>query len=554
MKNKQYPNTFSVILSTIKQYKILSISTILCTIASVSTTLLPPLLLGKIVDNLVNGKNLMMSTALLYFATLAVGGILSCGQETLLEIFGQKITHSLRSKMAEKMTLLPASVISSQDPGKVASRFSADVDTVETLFSSGVISMVADACRIISIFIIIYLRNVGLALILLIILPLLIIFTRYVQKRMLKAQLDNRHAVSSISGQIPETVHNIRTIHNLAMEEYMEKRYESYLSDSYVAEEKNNFYDAIYSPIILFLNALTVGIVMILSATGNSQILRFFGMSVGTSVTIIDYISRIFTPIESLGMEIQTIQTAMAGIKRIDEFLSQPEREIYNVDDMKYCPGNIVFDHVTFGYSEKNILEDLSFSINKGEQVTFVGRTGAGKSTIFRLILGLYKPKSGSVIISKMNSYQIPDNIRRKLIGCVEQKFSLINGTIMDQITLNDPNISETQAKKAAEIVGLDQTIQSLPQGYNTICRKEILSQGEWQLLSIARAIASDPQILLLDEITADLDAETEAIVMKALKQASQGRTVLSVSHRIYESIGGRTIEIHPIEKNNVVI
>lgn len=194
-------------------------------------------------------------------------------------------------------------------------------------------------------------------------------------------------------------------------------------------------------------------------------------------------------------------------------------------------------------------MEDLSFNINTGEQVTFVGRTGAGKSTIFRLILGLYMPKSGSVTIFEMNSYQIPDNIRRKLIGCVEQKFSLIDGTIMDQITLNDPNISEKQAKKAAEIVGLNQTIQSFPQGYNTRCRKEILSQGEWQLLSIARAIASDPQILLFDEITADLDAETEAIVINALKQASQGRTVLSVSHRIYESIGGRTIEVHSLAK-----
>lgn len=198
------------------------------------------------------------------------------------------------------------------------------------------VDAMCDGCRIISIFIIIFTKNIGLAIILLSILPLLIIFTRYVQKRMLKAQLDNRRAVSSISGLIPETVHNIRTIHNLEMEEYMKKRYDSYLSDSYVAEEKNNFYDAIYSPIILFLNALTVGIDMILSATGNSQILRFFGMSVGTSITIIDYISRIFTPIESLGMEIQTIQTAMEGIKRIDEFLSQPEREIYNVDDMKY--------------------------------------------------------------------------------------------------------------------------------------------------------------------------------------------------------------------------
>ena len=194
--------------------------------------------------------------------------------------------------------------------------------------------------------------------------------------------------------------------------------------------ERTNFYDAIYSPVVLLLNAVVVGIVMLLSASGNARILSLFGMSVGTSVAVINYISRIFAPIESLGMEIQTIQSAMAGVRRIDAFLAQPERAMEN-GETAAC-GDVVLSHVTFGYGEAPVLRDFSMTIK----------------------------------------------------------------------------------------------------------------QGEWQLLSIARAAAANPAVLLLDEIMANLDAETEQRVLAALRRACEGRTVLSVSHRIYENLGGRTIEI----------
>ena len=194
--------------------------------------------------------------------------------------------------------------------------------------------------------------------------------------------------------------------------------------------ERTNFYDAIYSPVVLLLNAVVVGIVMLLSASGNARILSLFGMSVGTSVAVINYISRIFAPIESLGMEIQTIQSAMAGVRRIDTFLAQPERAMEN-GETAAC-GDVVLSHVTFGYGEAPVLRDFSMTVK----------------------------------------------------------------------------------------------------------------QGEWQLLSIARAAAANPAVLLLDEITANLDAETEQRVLAALRRACEGRTVLSVSHRIYENLGGRTIEI----------
>ena len=521
----------------------LTVGVILCVAASVAASLLPPLLLARCIDSLTAGLPLTIWAVLAYFASLALEGVLSSAQESLLVVFGQKMTHALRSEMSHKLTRLPAATLVDQNPGEVAARFSGDVDTVEALFTSGIISMVADACRIISIMAVIFVKNPGLAMILLLVLPLFAMFTRRVQKRMLAAQLDNRRAVAAVSGQVPETLHNIRTIRALGMEAYMERRYDQRIADSYSAMERTNFYDAIYSPAVLTLNAVVVGIVMLLSASGNSTALALFGMSVGTSVAIINYISRIFAPIESLGMEIQTIQSAMAGVKRIDAFLAQPERTI-PAERTKAARGDVELAHVTFGYGEKHVLNDFSMTVKQGEQVTLVGRTGAGKSTVFKLLLGLYPPESGTVTIGGVNVADITDRERRTCISCVEQHFARVPGTVLDQITLGDPQITEEMAKNAAKLAGIDTAIAAMPGGYDTVCSEGMFSQGEWQLLSIARAAAADPAVLLLDEITANLDAETEARVLEALRRASEGRTVLSVSHRIYENLGGRTVEI----------
>lgn len=521
----------------------LTVGVILCVAASVAASLLPPLLLARCIDRLTAGLPLTIWAVLAYFASLALEGVLSSAQESLLVVFGQKMTHALRSEMSHKLTRLPAATLVDQNPGEVAARFSGDVDTVEALFTSGIISMVADACRIISIMAVIFVKNPGLALIFLLVMPLFAVFTRRVQKRMLAAQLDNRRAVAAVSGQVPETLHNIRTIRALGMEAYMERRYDQRIADSYSAMERTNFYDVIYSPAVLTLNAVVVGIVMLLSASGNGTALALFGMSVGTSVAIINYISRIFAPIESLGMEIQTIQSAMAGVKRIDAFLAQPERTI-PAERTKAARGDVELAHVTFGYGEKHVLNDFSMTVKQGEQVTLVGRTGAGKSTVFKLLLGLYPPESGTVTIGGVNVADIKDRERRTCISCVEQHFARVPGTVLDQITLGDPQITEVMAKNAAKLAGIDAAIAAMPGGYDTVCSEGMFSQGEWQLLSIARAAAADPAVLLLDEITANLDAETEARVLEALRRASEGRTVLSVSHRIYESLGGRTVEI----------
>ena len=547
MKKKNDHGVFAAVRMAAASHRLLTVGTVLCVAASVAASLLPPLLLARVIDRLTAGLPLSFLAVLLYFGSLALEGVLTSAQKSLLVLFGQRMTHALRSEMSRKLSRLPAGTLAEQNPGEVAARFSGDVDTVEALFTSGIISMAADACRIVSIMGVIAVKNTGLALILLLVLPLFAVFTRCVQKRMLAAQLDNRRAVAAVSGQVPETLHNIRTIRALGLEDYMERRYDRCIGDSYAAMERTNFYDAVYSPVVLLLNAAVVGIVMLLSASGNAQLLTLFGMSVGTSVAVINYISRIFAPIESLGMEIQTIQSAMAGVRRIDAFLDQPERTIPPAR-REAARGDVEFAHVTFGYGERHVLKDFSMTVKQGEQVTLVGRTGAGKSTMFKLLLGLYQPEAGTVTIGGVNVGDITDRERRTCIGCVEQHFSRVPGTVLEQITLGDPQITGEMARAAAALAGIDAAIRALPEGYDTVCTEGIFSQGEWQLLSIARAAAADPAVLLLDEITANLDAETEARVLAALRRASAGRTVLSVSHRVYEDLGGRTVEIRTRE------
>ena len=544
-KRQNVKNVRSVIRQTVTGYAGLSLGILLAVAGAIVTALLPPWILGSIVDTITVGNAVPVALVILYFAFTVLTGLTESLREGLLTVFGQKITHALRSSMMDKYTNLTAGELTKQEPGTIVSRFVGDVDTVENLFTSGIISMFADACKIISILVVIWLKNRGLAIVLLILLPFLYWFTRTVQKNMLEAQIENRRAVGRASGHVPETLHNIRTIHTLGKERYMEQRYDEYIAESYRAVDRTNFYDAIYSPVILILNAIVVAVVMLFSASGNAKVLILFGMSAGTAVAVINYISQIFTPVESLGMEIQTIQSAIAGVHRINEFYALEElpervRNLETPVTMAEETPFVELQNVTFAYEDdsRKILHHLSFQVYPGEQVTLSGRTGVGKSTVFKLLLGLYQPGEGKVLIQGRDAFQIPEHEKRSLYGYVEQTFHRVPGTVKDQITLYDNSFTMEEVREAARIAGLDATIEQLEKGYDTLCTSEIFSQGQWQLLSIARAAVAKPKLLLLDEITANLDAQTEEEVLQALKRAAEGRTVISISHRVNAETG----------------
>lgn len=595
MPSKAHHEILTAVGSVCKQNLLLPIALVITVVGAVVTALVPPLILENIVDGLTAENPMPIAQAFSYFGVVALAGLLESTRESLLIVFGQKLTHGLRSQMCEKLSQLSADTLSKMDAGTIASRFVGDVDTLETLFTSGIISMFADACTMIGIYAVLWQKNRGLAITLLAILPLIALFTRHVQKKMLAAQVDSRKAAARTSGLVSETIHCIRMIHVFGKEGFMRKRYDRTLQEGYAAMERTNFYDALYSPVILITDALVTGVVMLLSASSGPEVRMFFGMSVGTAVAVISYISRIFSPIESIGMEIQTIQEALAGAKRVGEFLELPTRletsgeagekamtelgkaGAFSGSDYAAAAGSdyaaaagsgcaaaagsdraavaepakspavacISLEDVSFGYEEeKMVLKHLSFEIKTGEQVTMTGRTGAGKSTIFKLLLGLYRPQKGCVKIYGQDAYLLPDSIRRRLFGCVEQSFKRVPGTVLEQITLSDPMISREDAVEAAKLAGLHEVIAGMEQGYDTPCTDALFSQGQWQLLSIARAVAAKPSILLLDEITANLDVGTEQEVLYALRRAGENRTVVSISHRLYEKMGGRELVI----------
>lgn len=548
MKNKN--SLGSVLRKIISSSKWMTLTTVIIIAGAIATALLPPLVLERIVNRLTAHQPIPLYLALIYFGLLALSGLLESGQNVMITVFGQKVTHGLRSEMCAKLQRLPAAYFARHEAGKTTSRFVNDVDVVDSLFTNGIISMFADACKVLSILAVIFYKSLGLGILMLWVTPLLFVMTRLFQKRILKAQLANRAAVGKVNNHVPETIRTIRMIRTLFRQKYMEQKYDDYIEESYHATDKSNLYDSIYSPIVIFISSCVIAVMMICAALGG-QVQQFFGVTVGTAVAIIAYVNKVFDPLESIGMEIQNIQSAVAGVKRINEFLNEPEREKTDesvtgkgpIPNTKPC---ICFNHVSFCYDKENtVLNDLCFKVESGEAVTLVGRTGAGKSTIFRLLLGLYCPNEGRVLVDGVEASKIPDTRKRKLFGYVEQSFHSVSGTMAEQISLFDPAISQKQVEDAARLVGLHESILALPEGYNTPVEKAIFSQGQFQLLSIARAVAASPEILLLDEITASLDSDTERRILDALERACEGRTVLSISHRLHVNTRNhRIIEI----------
>lgn len=537
-------STVRIILSSALKNAVLSIGTVAAVAGAIVTALIPPLVLERIVNTLAEGNHPGIMLVSAYFGIILMAGLAESARESLLSVFGQRITRSLRHELCGKLSRLDTGCFVQQTPGEIVSRFVGDVDTVENLFTGGIIGMTADFGKIISILAIVFIKAPGLAWMIIALIPALYIFTRVIQKRMLRAQMDSRAAAASVSGFLPETLHCIRTVHLLGREGFMRKRYDEAIEEGYQATERTNFYDSVYSPVILIVSAAVTALVFVLSASGNPSLRHLFGMSAGTAVAVISYISQVHTPLESIGMEIQTVQSAVAGVHRIDDFLDLSERETGSsaAEKSDLC---ISVNGVDFAYTaDTPVLENISLNIREGEHVTLTGRTGAGKSTLFKLLMGLYRPQKGSVRIMGREASDIPDSEKRHLFGCVEQHFYAPPGTIEEQITLFDPEITYDDAVKAAKLTGLHAAIMALPENYKTMFSEAHFSQGQRQLLAIARAVAADPKILLLDEITADLDAETEHCVLAALRSAAGGRTVVSISHRLYEEKGSRRVEI----------
>ncbi|MFT5872068.1 MAG: ATP-binding cassette subfamily B multidrug efflux pump [Clostridium sp.] len=516
----------------------------------VITSLIPPQILKYIVDhNLVLRSNdKLLVIAITYMGVLLFIGIFDFMKEAILTVLGQKITKEIRLEMMEKLKKINALFFSSNETGKVVSTFTNDVDAINSMFTSGIIGMMIDCLKIIGIVVSIWMFSSKLGIITLILLPIIYIITRIFQKKMLKAQIENRIYVGNVNNHISESLKNVQMIKSYSKEAYMERNYTDYLLDNYKTIEKVNFYDSVFSPIIQITRAVVIGIIIILS----SNQLNFLGISLGMVAASIELISNLFAPIENLGMELQNIQQAVSGINRVNDFYRLPEdnctRSELKAEDIIPSRADIKlsFNDVTFQYEKGiDILKNISLDLKPREKVTFVGRTGVGKSTLFKLTMGFLKPSNGCITINGIDVYNISNSEKRKMFGYVDQSFHMINGTVAQQISLQDENIKKEQIENALDFVGLTDYVVSLENGIDTqVTCENLFSQGQKQLLAIARAIVTDPPILLLDEITANLDSITEEKFISVLQKASHAHTILSITHRVSSIIPGDTIAI----------
>lgn len=548
------PSVSRSIFCAVKTRPFLSLSVILTAVGTALCELLPPLVLEQIVDHIAAKDadgSAFLSLAVLWLLSSVLAGFCKGARDVLITVLGQKVTHALRSEMCKKLSRLPADAFVRAEPGVTVERILGDVGTVETLFESGIIGFASDILTLIGICAVMVTKAPGIGLFLLPSLPLVLAMTLWFRKMTRKAQLRNREAIGRAGGILPETLRNLRTVRTCGARKFMMRRYEEALADSFRATEKTNSCDAVYSPIILVLNGILVALtVLFASKEGAGGAL--FGMTAGTAAAMIAYIGKVFDPIQSIGMEIQSIQSAGAGVQRVNAFLQAAEKDnlprLSPENSSADFPGipALSLSRVDFSYRPENpVLRGFSLSVAPGETVTLTGRTGAGKSTVFRLLLGLYTPQSGEIRLFGQNPAQIRESEKRSLYGYVEQDFPVIPGTVRDQITLGDPRITEDAVKEALRLVGLAGTVEKLPGGLQTKMSPGLFSQGQLQLLNVARAVAGDPKLLLLDEITANLDSETEAKLLDALEAASAGRTVISVSHRLYEmQLRGRTVQL----------
>ena len=547
MRNSLVKNS---IINVIKKNIKIDVLLVFAICGVVIASLIPPQILKYIVDhNLVpKSSDRLLFLAIIYMGVLFFIGIFDFMKEAVLTVLGQKITKEIRLEMMEKLKKINAMFFSANGTGTVVSRFTNDVDAINSMFTSGIIGMMVDCFKIIGIVVSIWMFSAKLGIVTLLLLPIIYAITRIFQKRMLKAQIENRILVGKVNNHISESLKNVQMIKSYSKESYMEKNYTEYLLDNYKTIEKVNFYDSVFSPIIQLTRAVVIGFIVILS----SKQLNYLGISLGMVAASIELISNLFAPIENLGMELQNIQQAVSGIHRVNDFYNVPEDQcksselkaediIPSRDDIR-----LSFNDVTFQYEKgTDILQNISLHLNPQEKVTFVGRTGVGKSTLFKLVMGFLKPSNGSITINGIDVYNIPNSEKRKIFGYVDQSFHMINGTVAEQISLQDESITKEQIENALDFVGLTDYVVALENGIDTQVNSDTLfSQGQKQLLAIARAIVTDPPILLLDEITANLDSITEEKFISVLQKASQAHTILSITHRLSSMIACDTVAI----------
>ena len=475
----------------------------------------------------------ILRAALLYLLMLLIGFILNYMDTWMLQKMGQKIVYQMREEVFTHIHSLSLTFFNSTPVGKLVTRVSNDTEAINELFSSILVKLFKNTVKIVGYAVVMISIDVRMAGLSFLLLPVVTFLTFLFQILSRKAYQITRTKITDLNTFLSEHISGMRLIQIFAREEAKYKQFKGKSQELFEANWREVMIFAIFRPAIYLTSILAMVIVI----GGGSYWVLQGTLSLGTLFIFISYISSFFEPIQDLAEQFGTLQSSLASAEKIFSVLDvKPEITSPASPVPVQIKGRIEFRHVWFAYEKDDyVLKDVSFVIEPGQKIAFVGATGAGKSSILNLIGRYFDIQKGEILIDGVNIRDIDTNVLRRAIGQVQQDVFIFTGDIKNNISLNNEEISLEQIQTAAQTVGADSFIQKLPGGYDEPVteRGSTLSAGQRQLLSFARTLAYDPTILVLDEATANIDTETESLITKALERLMEGRTTIMVAHRL---------------------
>jgi ATP-binding cassette, subfamily B, multidrug efflux pump len=558
------------LLPLMRPYRQLLLAAVACVLAGAFLELLPPLVVKQVVDgNLAHGeRDGLLQLGLIYFAATAALQGTTFLTSYLIALAAQGVLHDLRVKLYAHLQRLPLGYYDRTPIGDAISRCTADIETINVLFTSGLAALAAELVRLVTIAATMLALSVPLSALAALTLPILLGVTRFIQVRVRGAELATREAIGGLSSHLQEALVGVEVIRAFGREAHVAQRFRRALRRTLVASNVSFGYSAIYP---CLTSALVGAATAWLLWAGTGGIFAEWGVSLGTLTAFVLLLQRFFRPISALGEQWQQVQSAITGAERVFSVLALPpdiapsspppptsstapngaatstasgppgpRPATGSVSAPAAAPAAELGD-VVFGYRpDRPILHQVSFSVRAGEHVALVGRTGAGKTSALHLLAGLYAPWSGDVRVAGVDPRLLAEDDRRRVIGVVPQAVHLFSGTVYENLTLYDARVSEAAVHRAAALTGAGSFVEALPGGYATVLSGSRgdgtqLSAGQRQLLAHTRALVWEPRLLLLDEATAAIDGASDSAFRAALRRAmlERGDAVLTVAHRL---------------------
>ena len=523
------------LLRYLKPYKWFVLFALILLLTSSGFYLIGPHLIKIAIDEYIMKKDMggLSFIALIYLFVLIFGFAMKFFHTYIMQIIGQKVMYNMRMEIFSHLQGLSVSFFNRNPVGRLITRVTTDVDALNELFASGVVTIFGDIFTLLGIIVFLLYYNVKLALITFSVVPILFIAAFLFKIKVRKSFREVRIRIARINSFLQESITGMKIVQIFNREGKNFRKFDSLNKDHLDAYLQTIFYYALFYPAVEIISSLAIALIV---WYGGINVLKNV-LSLGSLIAFITYAQRFYQPIRDLSEKYNILQAAMAASERVfkllDTKISIPESlKPVKIEEIS---GDIEFKNVWFAYNEDYVLKDISFKVKRGQSIAFVGATGAGKSTIINLLARFYDPDRGAVFIDGIDIKNMSKKALRENIGVVLQDVFLFCGDIKYNISLGDNNISFEKIRKAAVEVNIEKFILRLPDGYSQDIRERgsILSFGQRQLLAFARALVYDPQILVLDEATSNVDTETEILIQNAVKKLMNGRTSIIIAHRL---------------------